>query len=112
MYICILNLAPGLWEKDVLRCGYLPPDRERGWAPSREGLRNLMVNESGGVRPLIIIFITRTGHSSINLLPFARYSIFISQLTCISVRMGLEGEIVRGTIDILVCVIQEFYGQR
>jgi Survival motor neuron (SMN) interacting protein 1 (SIP1) len=33
---------------------------------------------------------------------------------CLSVRGGLEGEgeVVRGTIDMVVCVIREFYGQR
>jgi hypothetical protein len=29
-----------------------------------------MANESVGIRPLLIIIVTRTGHSSINLLPF------------------------------------------
>jgi hypothetical protein len=36
----------------------------------RGGLRNPMANESVGIKPLLIIIITRTGHSSINSLPF------------------------------------------
>src|SRR5579859_5403745 len=37
-----------------------------------EGLRNPMANESGGIRLLIIIILTRTGHSSINSLSLPR----------------------------------------
>jgi hypothetical protein len=37
---------------------------------SGEGLRNRMANESGGIRPLLIIILTKMGHSSINSLSF------------------------------------------
>jgi len=35
-----------------------------------EGLMNPMANESGGIRLLLLIILTRTGHSSINSLSF------------------------------------------
>jgi hypothetical protein len=41
-------------------------------------LRNPMANESVGIKPLLIIIITRTGHSSINSLPLAFNMLLIS----------------------------------